>query len=301
MSAGGSRKVVLMALGANFGIAVSKLVAAVFTGSGSMMAEAIHSFADCGNQGLLLLGAARSAKPANEHHPLGYGREAYFWAFLVAVVLFTLGGAFSVYEGVEKLRHPHELEHVGWAVGVLALSVVLEGMSFLAAWRAVAKVRRGRSLLSWARSTGDVDLLVVTFEDIAALAGLTLALVAVLAAWATGNTMYDAVGSIFVGLVLLTVAVFVGAQMRRLIVGFSAEPSTQEAVRGVWSEHGFDVLRMIAVWSGPGSVTVSLKVLPRDLSVNARALIDRMNAAESDVRRRVPEVTWQFVEPDIQD
>lgn len=301
MSAGGSRKVVLMALGANFGIAVSKLVAAVFTGSGSMMAESIHSFADCGNQGLLLLGAARSAKPPNEAHPLGYGRETYFWAFLVAVVLFTLGGAFSVYEGIEKLRHPHELEYVGWAVGVLAVSVVLESVSFAAAWRAVSKVRSGRSLLAWARSTGDVDLLVVTFEDIAALAGLLLALTAVLLAWATGNTMYDAAGSIVVGFVLLAVAVFVGAQMRRLIVGFSAEKSTQDAVRAVWAEHGFDVLRMIAVWSGPGSVTVSIKLLPRDLTVNAAVLIDRINVAENAVRARVPEVTWQFVEPDARD
>lgn len=300
MSAGGSTRVVLIALAANLGIALAKLGAAVATGSGSMMAEAIHSFADCGNQGLLLLGAARGRRPPDERQPMGYGREAYFWAFLVAVVLFTLGGVFSVYEGVHKLLDPHPLEHAGWALAILGVSLVLEGVSLAAALRSTKAARGETGLLSWARRTGDVDLLVVTFEDIAAQAGLVAASAAILLAMATGDTRFDAAGSIVVGVVLLVVAVFVGAQMRRLIVGFTAEPATYDAVRAVWGEHGFDVIRAIAVWSGPGKLMVALKVVPRDRTQAADALIGRMNAAEAAVRARVPEVAWQFVEPDLE-
>ena len=292
--------VVLIALGANLGIGVAKLVAALATGSGSMMAEAIHSFADCGNQGLLLVGESRGLNPADDRHPMGYSREAYFWAFLVAVVLFTLGGVFSVYEGIHKLRDQHAIEHVGWALGVLGVSLVLEGVSLMAALRATKVARAGEPLLCWARRTGDVDLLVVTFEDIAAQAGLAVAFVAVLLAAITGDTRYDAAGSIIVGLILLVVAVFIGAQMRRLIVGFTAEPRTYDAIRAVWGEHDFEVLRVIAIWSGPGKVMVALKVVPKDRSVAAGVLIQRMNAAETAVRARVPEVAWQFVEPDFE-
>lgn len=301
VAAGGSRKVVLIALFANLGIALAKLVAALATGSGSMMAEAIHSFADCGNQGLLLVGSSRSARPPDERHPAGYGREAYFWAFLVAVVLFTLGGVFSLYEGVEKFRHPHALEHAGWAIGVLAFALVIEGYSLWAALKAAKSARGDRSLMAWARETGDVDLLVVTFEDIAAQAGLVIALIAVVLAVATGDTRFDAAGSCAVGVVLLVVAVFIGAQLRRLIVGFSAGPDTHAALREVWAAHGFDILRAIAVWSGPGRITVALKVAPRDRAVGAAAMIASINAAETAMRARLPEVAWQFVEPDLSD
>ena len=299
MSAGGSARVVVIALCANLGIALAKLAAAVATRSGSMLAEAIHSFADCGNQGLLLLGASRARRPADAQHPLGYGREAYFWAFMVAVVLFTLGGAFSLYEGIDKLRHPHPLEHAGWALAVLGVSLALEGASLLAALRAAQAARGSHGLLAWARRTGDVDLLVVTFEDIAAQAGLLAAAAAIGLATATGDVRYDAAGSIVVGVILLVVAVFVGAQMRRLIVGYTAEPETYDGVRAAWDEHGFDVLRTIAVWSGPGAVMVAVKVVPRDRSVSAEELIRRINAGEAAVRARVPEVAWLFVEPDV--
>jgi cation diffusion facilitator family transporter len=301
MSHGGSKKVVILALLANGGIAAAKFVAAIVTGSGAMMAEAIHSSADCGNQALLLVGGARSEKPATDAHPLGYGREAYFWAMLVAVMLFTLGGAFSVYEGVQKLLHPHDLDHVQWAVGVLVFSLMLEGISFRAAWDAVRKAKGSRGFLAWARTTGDVDLLVVTFEDIAALIGLFLALLAVLFAFLTRRTEFDAAGSIAIGVVLLAVALFIGAQIRRLIVGFSVDLEVRERIAAVWREHGFDVLHLIAVWTGPRKVMLAVKVRLPQARLDARRLVERLNTAEAAVRAEFPQVAFSFVEPDVAD
>jgi cation diffusion facilitator family transporter len=301
MSHGGSKKVVLLALAANGAIAAAKFAAAFATGSGAMMAESIHSTADCGNQGLLLLGGARAMKPPDDRHPLGYGREAYFWGLMVAVVLFTLGGSFSVYEGIHKLLDPHELEHVGWAIAILVLALVLESVSLRAAWKEMNRVRGDASFLRWARTTGDVDLLVVTFEDLAAEAGLAIALAAVLVTVATGDTRFDAAGSIGVGVVLLAVAVFVGAQIRRLIVGFSAGEEIRSRILAVWRERGFEVLRLIAVWAGPQRVLVALKAKLPDDETDARRLVERMNEAEAAVRKAVPEVAFSFVEPDLAD
>jgi cation diffusion facilitator family transporter len=301
MSHGGSKKVVVLALLANGGIAAAKFVAAAATGSGSMMAEAIHSAADCGNQALLLIGAARAAKPPNDAHPLGYGREAYFWGMLVAVMLFTLGGGFSVYEGVHKLLDPHEIDHLPWAVGVLLLSLALETVSLKAAWSAVREAKKDRKFFDWARTTGDVDLLVVTFEDLAAEAGLALALVSILLAHFTGNTSFDATGSIAVGVVLLAVALFVGAQIRRLIVGFTVEEEMLSKIRSIWREQGFDVLHLIAVWTGPHKVMVAVKVNTPDGASSAESLVRRLNEAENAVRSALPEVAFSFVEPDVTD
>jgi cation diffusion facilitator family transporter len=263
-----------------------------------MLAEAIHSFADSGNQGLLLVGDARSARPANERFPMGYGREAYFWALLVAGLLFTLGGVFSGYEGVHKLVHPEPVSHVGWALAVLAVSLVLEGLSFRAAWREVNRVRGKERLYGWARETGDVNLLVVAFEDLAALIGLSVAFVAVLLTWITGDPLFDAVGSCVLACLLLYVAVFLGSQVQRLITGHTVGPELRFALEEVWNAHGFEVLRLVAVWAGPSKMTVAAKVCPKDQSLSALALIDRINAAERAVRERVPEVTMQFSEPD---
>jgi len=301
MAVGGNKKVVLMALGANFGIGVAKLTAYLFTQSGSMLAESIHSFADSGNQGLLLLGGARAKKEPDDRHPLGYGREAYFWAMLVAVILFTLGGLFSIYEGVHKLSDPQPLNNLMAAVIVLVLGLLLEGSSLRAAWIECNKVRRGRSLLQWGRETGNVDLLVVTFEDLAAMAGLTVALIAVVLSAVTGDPVYDAVGSCVVGAMLLVVAVFLTVQVRRLIVGFAAETIIQDALRDVWAEHDFTVLRLIAVWAGPGKVLVAAKVKPNGPAGDAKSLIERINRAEAAAREAVPEMHFQFTEPDFSD
>ena len=298
MSHGGSRRVVLLALGANFLIASAKLVAALVTRSGSMLAEAIHSFADSGNQGLLLVGDARANLPADERYPMGYGREAYFWALLVAVLLFTLGGVFSAYEGVHKLRHPESISHAGWAIGVLLISLVIETVSFLAAWKEVNRVRGKKRLYAWARETGDVNLLVVAFEDLAALIGLVIALIAVVLTWVTGNPVFDAAGSCVLGGLLLYVAIFLGSQVRRLITGHSVGPELRAVLEEAWRAHGFEVLRLVAVWAGPHKMTVATKVRPKESDLTAAALIERMNAAERAVRERLPEVTMQFSEPD---
>jgi cation diffusion facilitator family transporter len=301
MSHGGSKKVVVLALLANGGIAAAKFVAALATGSGSMMAESIHSAADCGNQALLLVGAARAEKPRDASHPLGYGREAYFWGMLVAVMLFTLGGGFSVYEGIHKLLDPHDIEHLQWAIGVLLFSLVLETVSLKAAWNAVRAAKKEKTLLEWARTTGDVDLLVVMFEDLAAEAGLALALVSVLLAHFTGSSAFDAGGSIAVGLVLLVVAVFLGAQIRRLIVGYSVDEEIRTRIRRLWSEAGFEVLGLIAVWTGPHKVMVAVKVKPPESERDAAGLLARLDAAEKSVRSALPEIAFSFVEPDAAD
>ena len=301
MSHGGSKKVVILALVANGGIAVAKFVAAFFTGSGAMMAEAIHSAADCGNQALLLLGGARAQKPATEAHPLGYGREAYFWGMLVAVMLFTIGGGFSVYEGIHKILDPHELDHVGWAIAVLVFALGLETVSLRAAWVEVKKAKGSRPLLEWARTTGDVDLLVVMFEDLAAEAGLVLALVAISLSAATHVTAFDAAGSIAVGIVLLAVAIFLGAQIRRLIVGFSVDEEMRAKIRGIWQEHGFEVYRLIAVWTGPHKVMLAVKVKVREPDEDVAVFVQRLNVAECAVRSALPEIAFSFVEPDVAD
>jgi cation diffusion facilitator family transporter len=298
MASGGSRHVVVLAFFANLGIAIAKTVAAVFTGSGAMLAESIHSYADAGNQILLLVGEARAQKPANEQYPMGYGREAYFWALLVAVLLFTLGGLFSGYEGIHKLLHPQPLTSVGWAVGVLVFAVVLEGYSLRAAWAEVTRARGSRPFHRWARVTGDVNLLVVAYEDLAAMVGLLIALVAVVLTWLTGNPLFDALGSCVLGLLLLYVASFLGSQIRRLITGHAVEPELRQGLQEVWQAHGFDVLRLVAVWAGPRQMTVAAKVRPREKDLLATKLMERINAAERAVRERVPQVAMQFSEPD---
>jgi cation diffusion facilitator family transporter len=295
---GGSRRVVVLALLANLGIAAAKTVAAIFTGSGSMLAESIHSYADSGNQGLLLLGDSRAGRPADERYPMGYGRETYFWALLVAGLLFTLGGVFSGYEGVHKLLHPEPVAHALWALAVLGIALGLESVSFAAAWKEVGRARGTQPFFAWARSTGDVNLLVVAFEDLAALVGLAIAFAAVMLTWATGNPVFDAVGSLVLAALLLYVAVFLAAQVRRLITGHAVPADLKAALEEVWRAQGFRVLRLVAVWAGPNQMTVALKVWPLEEGLTARALIDRINAAEQAVRARLPQVSMQFSEPD---
>lgn len=298
MAAGGTLRVVVLALLANLGIALAKLVAALFTHSGSMLAEAIHSFADSGNQVLLLLGHTRSRRAPDGRHPLGYGREAYFWALIVAALLFVLGGVFSLYEGLHKAMHPRPLDHVGWALGVLAVSILLEGISLRAAWRESRAARGSTPLLRWARRTGDVNLVVVVCEDLAALAGLLVALVAVLLAALTGESLFDAVGSCVIGVLLLLVASFVGGLVRRLIIGLSASGDVRQHIEALWSEHGFDLLNLFAIWDGPGRILVACKVRPRDAHAEVATVMEQINQVERRVREAHPEVELQFIEPD---
>jgi len=297
MAVGGSVRVIIFALLANLGIAICKFVVALITGSGAMMAEAIHSFADAGNQLLLLVGERRARKPPDARYPLGYGREAYFWALLVAVILFSLGGLYSLYEGVHKCQHPVTLNQPGWALGVLVLGMLLEGSSLRAAWKAMNQKRGNRKLIQWARTTGNVNLLVVVAEDLAAMAGLVLAFIAITLTTITGNGVYDAIGTCMIGALLLVVAVFLTSQVRRLIVGFTAGPEIREGMVKRWEDAGFEVLQLAAIWSGPDRMLVVGKVRPKD--PDAPGLIKRLDEVDREIYEAYPEIRFHFVEPDL--
>ncbi len=297
----GSMRVVLLALFANAGIAIAKFVVALITKSGSMMAESIHSAADAGNQALLIVGHKRASKPPDERHPIGYGREAYFWALLVAGMLFVLGGAYSLYEGFHKLSNPHPLKHGWWAIGVLTFGILLEGYSLLAALKERKRVAGGRSLWEWAKTTGRVNLLVVVFEDLAAELGMVIAIIAIGLTMATGNPVFDAIGSLCIGVLLLGVAILLATQVRRLIVGFTVPQSIQSRLRYVWKERGFDVLNLIAIWSGPADIAVVCKVRPHDMSLGVPALMRTINECETEIRNEYPHIVLHYVEPDFVD
>src|SRR5438105_1744294 len=227
----GSTRAIFYALGANLGIAFAKFGAAFFTGSGAMLAEAIHSLADCINQVFLLIGMRESRKPPNDAHPMGYGRVVYFWAMMVALLLFFLGGALSVMEGVNRMRHPEPISNGLVAMVVLGISVLLEAFSLYGAMREIRKIARGASFVRWFRETRQSELMVVAGEDIAALAGLAFAFVAVVLTVLTDNPLWDAVGSIAVGILLMTVAMFVIREVKAMITGESAPPETHAAIK----------------------------------------------------------------------
>ena len=221
---GDSTRAILFALGANFAITVVKGIAAFVTGSGAMLAETVHSFADCGNQGLLLLGLRQSKSPPSPDYPLGYGKAIYFWSFLVAVMLFSVGGMFSLYEGVHKLQHPEPIEQWWWAVGVLVASIVAESISMRACLVEVAKARGKRSIVRWFRDSRQAELVVIFGEDLAALFGLVFALVAILTAVVTGNPAWDAIGTLMIGALLIIVAVFIAIEVKAMLIGQSVDP-----------------------------------------------------------------------------
>src|SRR5262245_11738871 len=226
-----SLKSVLYALGANLAIALAKSAGAAYTGSSAMLAEAIHSFADCGNQGLLLWGMRRAALPANPEHPLGYGKAVYFWSFIVALMLFSMGGLFSIYEGLHKLGHPEPMNDAWIALAILGFGIVAESVSLWGALREIDKERRGRGYWAWFRGSRTSELVVIFGEDIAALGGLALAFGFIVAALVTGNPMWDALGSVAIGVLLVLVAVLVGREISSLLVGQSVEPAIERAMR----------------------------------------------------------------------
>ena len=231
-----SLKSILYALFANTAIAIAKGVAAVLTGSGAMLAEAIHSVADAGNQLLLILGLRQARRDPTDDHPLGFGKSIYFWSFLVAVILFSVGGMFSVYEGVHKLTNPEPLSYPWVAIAVLLFAIVAESVSLWGCLREVNKERRGRSLVQWFRNSRSSALIVVFGEDIAALLGLVFALLAVVATQVTGNPLWDAVGTIAIGVLLIVVAVFVAIEVKDLLIGQSVEPRLLEEIREFLAE-----------------------------------------------------------------
>jgi cation diffusion facilitator family transporter len=286
---GSSAKAILYAFVANLGIALAKLGAAIYTHSGSMLAESIHSFADCGNQVLLFVGLRQAQKPPDAKHPLGYGKVTYFWSFVVALLLFSMGGVFSIYEGWHKLDAHEETLNKPWvALAVLGVSLVLEFGSLLGCLREIAKLRGERSFGYWLRNTRNAELVVVLGEDVAALIGLAIAFAFVGLAMLTGNMVYDAIGSIAIGVVLV-------------IVGRSAEEDLQEALRAeVAADPDIDtLLNAITMQMGP-DVMLALKVKMRD-GLTLEAAVNTLNALERRIKTKFPEVAWCFVEPDITD
>jgi cation diffusion facilitator family transporter len=296
-----SAKAILYAFIANLGIALSKLGAAIYTNSGSMLAESIHSFADCGNQVLLYLGLKQSQRPPTPQHPLGHGKISYFWSFIVALMLFSVGGLFSIQEGWHKLHEPEPIRQAWVALVVLGLSIVLETFSTLGCLREIGKLRRGRTLRQWLDTTRNAELVVVLGEDVAALVGLVLAFVFVSMAAVTGNPLYDAFGSIVIGLVLIIVSVFIAVRIKGLIVGRSAEEDLQEAIRAqIEASDGIeDLLNAITMQLGP-QVMLAVKVrMTPGLSIEKA--VENLNQLERSIKARFPEVKWCFVEPDVTD
>ncbi|UXI69564.1 cation diffusion facilitator family transporter [Tahibacter amnicola] len=296
-----SVKTILYALGANFAIFVAKLVASILTGSGSMLAEAVHSLADCGNQGLLLLGLKRSKKPPSDDFPLGYGKTIYFWSFLVALMLFSVGGIFSIYEGIHKLQHPEALRWPWLAVGVLTFGIIAEAFSMWGCVVEVNKARGDQSLWRWFRDSRQSELIVIFGEDLAALLGLVFALIAVLLTMVTGNPMYDAGGSIMIGVLLIVVAVFIAIEVKALLIGQGVEPrQKKEMLEFLHAQPEIKrVFNLLTLQMGTDIMVAIKAEMSRYLS--PKDMIADINRVEAAFRQKFPDVRWCFFEPDSAD
>ena len=301
MSKASSLRAVLYALGANVGILIAKGTAAAVTGSSAMLAEAIHSAADCGNQVLLLRGMKEAKRKPDAKHPLGYGKVVYFWAFLVAVLLFTIGGMFSLYEGWHKLHATEPISSPILAIVVLAVSIVLESFSLAGCVREIRKVSGGMSLWKFFHVSRNSELIIVLGEDIAALAGLALALIAILLALATGNPMFDALGSMAVGILLIFVAVLLTMEIKALITGESAEAGTENDIRAFVTARRevAEVYNLLTLQMGD-SIMLAIKARMKETG-SATAMITDINRIEADLRVAFPAVRWCFFEPDTSD
>jgi len=293
---------IIKALAVNVVIAASKGVAAAITGSGAMLAETLHSFADCGNQLLLLKGVRAIRRPADAQHPLGYGRTMYFYSFIVALLLFFGGGVFSIYEGVHKLSEPEPVGDIRVALVILALSLVLEGWSTLGNIKAMNQRRGTTPFLRYLRDTKDSDLIVVFGENSAAVLGLLFALAAVGLSKLTNDGRWDAVGSLAIGLVLIGVATFLAREVKSLLVGEAADPALLRSFAELaeLDPNVESVLNVLTLQQGPGEIVVAAKLKFRS-GMDTDTLVEAINAFERALKQRVPEVRWSFIEPDNTD
>lgn len=300
MSTEGGAKAVVAALAANLGIAASKFGAFIVTGSSSMLSEAIHSVADSGNQLLLLLGGKRSERSADDTHQFGYSRVRYVYGFIVAIVLFLVGGLFSLYEGFHKFHHPEPLRDPGVAVAVLFIAIVLEGLSFRTAYREARKSRGRRSMLRYLHDAREPELPVVLLEDSGALVGLVFAFVGVGMAVATGDPRWDGLGAMAVGALLVVIAVFLAFEMASMLVGESALPEQQAAIHAALSdsEHIERVIHLRTLHIGPDELLVGAKVAIRP-DLEASTIATAIDTAEAAVRAAVPNVVYMYLEPDV--
>ena len=297
----GSRKAIIAAFFANLGIAVAKFTGFVITGSAGMLAEAGHSLADTGNQALLMLGGKRSTQRPSERHQFGYGNERYFWAFVVALVLFSLGGLFALYEGIQKLANPHKADSIGVAVGILLAAVALESFSLMTAVKEVKHVKPPEmSYWTFVRTAKQPELPIVLLEDVGAEIGLLFALFGLLMTHITGNPRWDAVGSVAIGLLLVIIAGILAVRMKALLIGESASESDQTAIMAALTatDEVERVIHIRTLYFGPDELMVAAKLgFAADMTV--QQLASAVDAAEAAVRERVPTVGLIYIEPDL--
>ncbi|MCX5198822.1 cation diffusion facilitator family transporter [Streptomyces sp. NBC_00249] len=300
MSASGGTKAIVAALAANLAIAVAKFVAFLFSGSSSMLAESVHSVADSGNQGLLLLGGKKAQREATPQHPFGYGRERYIYAFLVSIVLFTVGGMFAIYEGYEKIHDPHEIKAWYWPVGVLVFAIVAEGFSFRTA---IKESNETRGALSWSqfiKRAKAPELPVVLLEDLGALVGLVLALGGVGLALLTGNGVWDGIGTLCIGVLLIVIAVVLALETKSLLLGEAAGTEEVEKIKAavVDGDTVTRVIHMRTLHLGPEELLVAAKIAVQG-DDTATEVANAINAAEARIREAVPIARVIYLEPDI--
>jgi len=297
----GSKKAILAAFLANAAIAVAKFVGFLLTGAASMLAEAVHSSADAGNQGLLFLGGARARKTATPEHPFGYGRERYFWSFVVALVLFTLGGLFALYEGIQKLRDPHEIESATVAFVILTLAIIVEAFSFRTAIKESLHVKGKESWWQFIRRSKTPELPVVLLEDLGALVGLVFAVCGLGAAEITDNPRFDAVGSIAIGTLLVVIAVILVIEMKGLLIGEGASPAALTSIKQAMesTDRVRRVIHLKTQHIGPDELLVGAK-LSFDSTLDLPALAEAINEVEHRVREAVPAARVIYIEPDIE-
>jgi cation diffusion facilitator family transporter len=300
MSASGSSKAIVAALGANLAIAAAKFVAFAFSGSSSMLAEGVHSIADSGNQILLILGGKRSRRAATPQHPFGYGRERFIYAFLVSIVLFTIGGLFALYEGYEKVRHPHELDDWYWPIGVLVFAVLAEGFSFRTAIKEAGESRGSLTWIQYVRRAKAPELPVVLLEDFGALVGLTLALLGVALTVVTRSGVWDGVGTLCIGTLLVVIALVLAVETRSLLLGESAGPDDVRKIEKALLDDDTvtRIIHMRTLHLGPDELLVAAKIAVQhdDTAAEVAAAID---AAEARIRTAVPIARIIYLEPDI--
>lgn len=300
MSASGGTKAIVAALLANLGIAVTKFIAWVFSGSSSMLAESVHSLADTGNQFLLLLGGRKARRKADEEHPFGYGRERYVYAFVVSIVLFSVGGVFSLYEGFEKLAHPHPIEVPWLPILVLVIAIVLESFSFRTAIKESNHVRGKQGWVQFVRHAKAPELPVVLLEDLAALVGLVLALFGVGLSIITGNGIFDGIGTLCIGVLLVLVALALGVETKSLLVGEGASRADAITIReAILAGHDIDrLIHMKTLYLGPDEILVAAKIaLPRNSSLDE--VSQAINGAEARIRSAVAAARVIYLEPDV--
>ncbi|WP_030989872.1 cation diffusion facilitator family transporter [Streptomyces sp. NRRL S-1813] len=300
MSASGGTKAIVAALGANLAIAAAKFVAFAFSGSSSMLAEGVHSIADSGNQGLLLLGGKKAKRAATAEHPFGYGRERYIYGFLVSIVLFTIGGVFALYEGYEKIHEPHKLDNWYWPVGVLVFAIIAEGFSFRTAIKESNELRGKQTWTQFVRRAKAPELPVVLLEDFGALVGLVLALGGVGLTLATGDGIWDGIGTMCIGALLVLIALILAAETKSLLLGEAAGPEQIAQIRAavVDGDVVTRVIHMRTLHLGPDELLVAAKIAVKHDGI-ATQIAEAINAAEARIREAVPIARVIYLEPDI--